>query len=192
MAGTYGDCSSCFAAIETDVSADVASFWLDTRIPSKSGAARHSASFSASGVRLVPSGDQRQDEKNLWPSCRIQSARVSKNLKKAPKVRRKPSSKTARSPVNVNGVSSRLVRKRARKNVDVPERSAGSEMSRLALAMIYRKTMEEQQHTCPECRYHFRVSAAARIQTLVDPGSFEEMDADAAPKRGCHRDFVDM
>lgn len=67
-----------------------------------------------------------------------------------------------------------------RKNVDVPE-GLWLKCPDCA-AMIYRKTMEEQQHTCPECRYHFRVGAAARVQTLVDPGSFEEMDADAAPK----------
>src|ERR1700760_1290119 len=48
--------------------------------------------------------------------------------------------------------------------------------------MIYRKTMEEQDHTCPECRYHFRIGAADRIKTLVDPGSFEEMDAQISPK----------
>ncbi|MGN6368809.1 MAG: acetyl-CoA carboxylase, carboxyltransferase subunit beta [Phycisphaerae bacterium] len=67
-----------------------------------------------------------------------------------------------------------------RKNVDVPE-GLWLKCPDCA-AMIYRKTMEEQLHTCPECRYHFRTGAAARIQTLVDPGSFEEMDAQAAPK----------
>lgn len=48
-------------------------------------------------------------------------------------------------------------------------------------ATIYRKTMEEHLHSCPECRYHFRVSARARVEMLVDPGSFEEMDATMAP-----------
>jgi acetyl-CoA carboxylase carboxyl transferase subunit beta len=66
-----------------------------------------------------------------------------------------------------------------RKNVDVPEGlwlkcpSCGG--------LIYRKTMEEQLHTCPECRHHFRVSARQRIEMLVDPGSFEEMDGEIAP-----------
>jgi acetyl-CoA carboxylase carboxyl transferase subunit beta len=67
-----------------------------------------------------------------------------------------------------------------RKNVDVPE-GLWLKCPECA-AMIYRKTMEEQKHTCPDCRYHFRVSAAARIEMLVDTGSFEEMDADAAPR----------
>jgi acetyl-CoA carboxylase carboxyl transferase subunit beta len=48
--------------------------------------------------------------------------------------------------------------------------------------LIYRKTMEEQFHTCPECQYHFRVGAQARVQMLVDPESFEEMDAGIAPR----------
>ena len=67
-----------------------------------------------------------------------------------------------------------------RKNVDVPEGlwlkcpSCGE--------LIYRKTMEEQLHTCPDCRHHFRVSAQQRIDMLVDPGSFEEMDASVSPK----------
>jgi acetyl-CoA carboxylase carboxyl transferase subunit beta len=48
-------------------------------------------------------------------------------------------------------------------------------------AMIYRKAMEEQLHTCPECRHHFRVNAQQRIETLVDRGSFEEMDGELSP-----------
>lgn len=67
-----------------------------------------------------------------------------------------------------------------RKNVDVPEGlwlkcpSCGE--------MIYRKTVEEQKHTCPDCRHHFRVNAQARIDMIVDTGSFEEMDAHVAPR----------
>jgi acetyl-CoA carboxylase carboxyl transferase subunit beta len=68
----------------------------------------------------------------------------------------------------------------ARKNVDVPQ---GLWLKCPECAeMIYRKTMEEQEHTCPLCRYHFRVGAQARIEMLVDPGSFEEMDADLGPR----------
>jgi acetyl-CoA carboxylase carboxyl transferase subunit beta len=48
--------------------------------------------------------------------------------------------------------------------------------------MIYRKVVEEQLHTCPDCHHHFRVNAQQRIDTLVDPGSFEEMDDTVAPK----------
>ena len=67
-----------------------------------------------------------------------------------------------------------------RRNVDVPE---GLWLKCPACAeMIYRKTMEEQKHTCPDCRHHFRVDAHERIDMLVDPGSFEEMDAGLAPR----------
>jgi acetyl-CoA carboxylase carboxyl transferase subunit beta len=71
-----------------------------------------------------------------------------------------------------------------RRNVDVPEGlwlkcpSCGE--------MIYRKTMEEQKHTCPDCRHHFRVDAQQRIDMLVDPDSFEEMDYTIAPRDILH------
>jgi acetyl-CoA carboxylase carboxyl transferase subunit beta len=68
----------------------------------------------------------------------------------------------------------------SRRNVDVPEGlwlkcpSCGE--------MIYRKEMEERYHTCPDCRHHFRVNAQQRLDMLVDPGSFEEMDTRIAPR----------
>ena len=46
--------------------------------------------------------------------------------------------------------------------------------------MLFRKTMEENLHVCPECEYHFRVDGPMRIQQLVDEGSFEEMAGDLA------------
>ena len=59
-----------------------------------------------------------------------------------------------------------------RRNVDVPEglwircQKCG--------AMLYRRILEEELHVCPECGYHYRISARARIQQLNDPGTFEE------------------
>jgi len=71
-----------------------------------------------------------------------------------------------------------------RRNVDVPE---GLWLKCPACGeMIYRKTMEEQKHTCPDCRHHFRVDARQRIEMLVDPGSFEEMDDSIAPRDFLH------
>jgi len=67
-----------------------------------------------------------------------------------------------------------------RKNVDVPEGLWLRCPS--CTAMIYRKVMEEALHTCPDCQHHFRVSARQRIHMLVDAGTFEEMDADLAPR----------
>ena len=47
--------------------------------------------------------------------------------------------------------------------------------------MLFRKVVEEALNVCPNCQYHFRVSAAMRIEQLVDPGSFEERYADVEP-----------
>ncbi len=64
----------------------------------------------------------------------------------------------------------------ARRNVEVPEGlwircvQCGS--------MIYRRILEEQLHVCPECDYHYRVSARTRIAQLNDPGTFEEFLSD--------------
>ncbi len=47
--------------------------------------------------------------------------------------------------------------------------------------MLFKKVVEEALHVCPNCNYHFRISARARIELLVDPGSFEEMFTDIEP-----------
>jgi acetyl-CoA carboxylase carboxyl transferase subunit beta len=44
--------------------------------------------------------------------------------------------------------------------------------------MLYRKSVEENLNVCPECNYHFRIDSAARIQSLVDEGSFREVSMD--------------
>ncbi|MBE0536143.1 MAG: acetyl-CoA carboxylase carboxyltransferase subunit beta [Phycisphaerae bacterium] len=43
---------------------------------------------------------------------------------------------------------------------------------------LFRKTMEENMHVCPECGYHFRINGPTRVQQLADEGSFEEMAAE--------------
>ena len=47
--------------------------------------------------------------------------------------------------------------------------------------MLFRKVVEEAQHVCPGCQHHFRIGARARINLLVDPGSFEERYAGVEP-----------
>ena len=47
--------------------------------------------------------------------------------------------------------------------------------------MLFRKVVEEALWVCPNCDYHFRISARQRIEQLVDPGSFEEMFTDILP-----------
>lgn len=46
--------------------------------------------------------------------------------------------------------------------------------------MIYQKQVEDSFGLCPDCGYHFRLSARRRIEQLADPGSFEEFLADIA------------
>jgi acetyl-CoA carboxylase carboxyl transferase subunit beta len=40
--------------------------------------------------------------------------------------------------------------------------------------ILQSKTLKDRLHVCPECSYHFRVSAADRIAMLSDEGSFDE------------------
>jgi acetyl-CoA carboxylase carboxyl transferase subunit beta len=47
--------------------------------------------------------------------------------------------------------------------------------------MLFRKVVEEAFHVCPQCQYHFRISARTRVEQLVDPGSFEEMFDELEP-----------
>ena len=44
-------------------------------------------------------------------------------------------------------------------------------------ASIYRKEAEKLLNVCPQCEYHFYVSAQDRIQQVLDDGTFEEWDA---------------
>jgi acetyl-CoA carboxylase carboxyl transferase subunit beta len=48
-------------------------------------------------------------------------------------------------------------------------------------ATVYKKEVESREHVCPECDYHFKMPARARIAQLLDPGSFEEWDAELKP-----------
>ena len=55
--------------------------------------------------------------------------------------------------------------------------------------MLFRKVVEQEQHVCPDCQHHFRISARTRIEQLADLGTFEEMFADIEP--GDPLKFVD-
>ena len=48
-------------------------------------------------------------------------------------------------------------------------------------ATIFRKEAEKRLGVCPECDYHWYVSARQRIRQLFDDGTFEEWDADLEP-----------
>jgi len=42
--------------------------------------------------------------------------------------------------------------------------------------IVYSKEIERNLKVCPKCDYHFRITARERIDLLVDPGTFEEID----------------
>ena len=48
-------------------------------------------------------------------------------------------------------------------------------------AMLFRKSVENNLWVCPECHYHFRITATQRISQLSDPGSFEPFNEHMAP-----------
>ena len=48
-------------------------------------------------------------------------------------------------------------------------------------AMLYRKSVTDNLEVCPECEYHFRLSARDRVRLLTDPDTFEELFTDIAP-----------
>jgi acetyl-CoA carboxylase carboxyl transferase subunit beta len=48
-------------------------------------------------------------------------------------------------------------------------------------ATLFRKQVEQNLWVCPECNFHLRVSAAERINQLLDKDTFEEWYADLLP-----------
>ncbi|NUQ61087.1 MAG: acetyl-CoA carboxylase carboxyltransferase subunit beta [Pirellulales bacterium] len=54
---------------------------------------------------------------------------------------------------------------------------------------IFRKEAEKRLGVCPECDYHWYVSAQERIRQVLDEGTFEEWDSDLEPADPL--DFVD-
>ena len=44
--------------------------------------------------------------------------------------------------------------------------------------VIHEIELNQNLRVCPKCDYHFALSAKERIDNLLDPGSFVEMDAD--------------
>ena len=43
--------------------------------------------------------------------------------------------------------------------------------------IIWKKTLDENFQTCPQCGHHFRVDARARLALLFDDGVYQELDA---------------
>jgi acetyl-CoA carboxylase carboxyl transferase subunit beta len=47
--------------------------------------------------------------------------------------------------------------------------------------MLFNKQLDKTLRVCPHCGHHFRISARARVDQLLDQGSFIERDADLEP-----------
>jgi len=43
--------------------------------------------------------------------------------------------------------------------------------------ILSKPELEQNLNVCPRCQHHFRISSRARMDVLVDPGSFQEWDA---------------
>ncbi len=43
--------------------------------------------------------------------------------------------------------------------------------------IIYKQELDRNANVCPRCQFHFRIGSRARIDFLVDPGSFAERNA---------------
>jgi acetyl-CoA carboxylase carboxyl transferase subunit beta len=56
--------------------------------------------------------------------------------------------------------------------------------------MLFNKQLDKTFRVCPNCSHHFRISAKARIEFLVDQGSFVERDSNLAPVDALN--FVDL
>jgi acetyl-CoA carboxylase carboxyl transferase subunit beta len=46
---------------------------------------------------------------------------------------------------------------------------------------LFRKALEANLWVCPRCDHHHRISGRQRVEQLLDPGSFEPMNAKMAP-----------
>ena len=48
-------------------------------------------------------------------------------------------------------------------------------------AVLHQIELEENQRVCPHCEHHFRIGSRERLGHLLDPNSFQELDADLEP-----------
>jgi len=44
--------------------------------------------------------------------------------------------------------------------------------------IIYRERLTQNSHVCPECGFHFRITPDLYLELLLDPGTFQEHDAE--------------
>ena len=66
---------------------------------------------------------------------------------------------------------------------EAPSRAASAEWRRCPSceAFVYHKRLRRNLHVCPECNYHFRLRIRARLEQLLDEGSYEDLGGDLEP-----------
>jgi acetyl-CoA carboxylase carboxyl transferase subunit beta len=47
--------------------------------------------------------------------------------------------------------------------------------------IMFAQIVEENNHVCPKCNYHFRISSHTRLGSLFDEGAYETFDDDLGP-----------
>lgn len=52
--------------------------------------------------------------------------------------------------------------------------------------ILYKQDIMENLYTCPECHFHFRISAKMRLQMLFDDGKYELFDENIYPEDPLH------
>ncbi len=48
--------------------------------------------------------------------------------------------------------------------------------------IMFAQTIIENDHVCPKCNYHFRISSGQRLESLFDDGKYEVFDEGIGPK----------
>lgn len=51
----------------------------------------------------------------------------------------------------------------------------------LCQAVLYRAELERHLNVCPKCNHHLRLGARQRLESFLDPDSYQEIGADLAP-----------
>src|SRR6184192_1011974 len=80
-------------------------------------------------------------------------------------------------PVNSNTSFAKKPRPRAKsKKKEIPE-GLWTKCPKCS-TMVFDKELDENLKVCPHCQHHFPIGARERIQSLTEPSTFQEMDAD--------------
>ncbi|HXG13242.1 MAG TPA: acetyl-CoA carboxylase carboxyltransferase subunit alpha [Gemmataceae bacterium] len=79
------------------------------------------------------------------------------------------------------GQTSEVTERPAVRAAAVPEENRWVKCPRDS-AFIYHKRLDRNLKVCPECNYHFRISARDRLAYLLDPGSFQDLSGDIEPR----------